>query len=363
MKLLTTLFSFVFVICTVCAFQVLKEPKEFSVIAYYSGDRTEIDNYPVDKLTHIIYSFVHLKGNKVAFDSYDDELTVKHLVSLKERNSKLKIQVALGGWGGCASCSNVFSTEKGRVQFAESVKKLLEKHHLDGIDLDWEYPGIEGKPQHPYAAEDKSNFTELIKRLRSTIGKDYEISFAAGGFTEFFDHSIEWMKVIPLVDRVNLMNYDLVNGNSIQTGHHTPLFSTIEQEVSTDFGVNYLLKLGVPSDKIVIGAAFYARVWERVADVNHGLYQSGKFLDSYRYKDFDEKFMYFDFYTDTVSKASYAYSSSEGLFATFDDTTSVSLKTQYAIDRNLGGIMFWELRGDAEDPSLLDAIYEVKIKD
>ena len=29
--------------------------KELAVIAYYSGDNKTIDNYPVEKLTHIIY--------------------------------------------------------------------------------------------------------------------------------------------------------------------------------------------------------------------------------------------------------------------------------------------------------------------
>ena len=362
MKILVTL-SLVVISFFISSSYEEKEEKEISVIAYYSGDSHEIDNYPVEKLTHIIYSFVHLKGNKLAFDNYDAELTVKHLVSLKKKNPKLKIQIALGGWGGCASCSSVFEKAKGRIQFAESVNKLLKKHHLDGIDLDWEYPAIKGKPQHRYIPEDKSNFTELVKTLRSTIGNDYEISFAAGGFKEFFDHSIEWSKVMPLVDRVNLMSYDLVNGNSTQTGHHTPLFSTDQQEVSTDFGVKHLLSLGVPAHKIVIGAAFYARVWENVTNTNNGLYQDGKFLTSYSYKNFDERLNNFDLYTDPISKAPYAYSPSEGLFATFDDSTSVSLKTKYAIDKNLGGIMFWELRGDERANSLLDAIYNVKMNE
>ena len=360
MKTLTVLSS-TLVCFFITAFFQQKEQNKIDVIAYYSGDRNEIDDYPIEKLTHIIYSFAHLKGNKLALDNYDAELTVKHLVSLKKKNPKLKVQIALGGWGGCASCSGVFEKEKGRVQFAESVKKLLEKHHLDGIDLDWEYPAIEGKSQHRHITEDKENFTKLIQTLRSAIGNDYEISFAAGGFQEFFDHSIEWDKVMPLVDRVNLMSYDLVNGNSTKTGHHTPLYSTAEQEVSTDFGVNYLLNLGVSSHKIVIGAAFYARVWEAVTNTNNGLYQDGKFLTSYSYKDYPERLSNFNFYVDPISKSPYAYSPSEGLFATFDDGTSVTLKTEYAIDKKLGGIMFWELRGDVKTNSLLDAIYKTKI--
>jgi len=44
----------------------------------------------------------------------------------------------------------------------------------------------------------------------------------------------------------------------------------------------------------------------------------------------------------------------------YDDTISVAIKTQYAIDKGLGGIMFWELGNDTkEEGSLLDAIYKV----
>jgi chitinase len=342
-------------------FQSKKEENNLNVIAYYSGDRATIDQYPVQKLTHIIFSFVHLKGNKISFDNYDDELTIKKLVGLKKENPNLKIQVALGGWAGCPSCSSVFSSEKGRVQFAESVKKMLDKHHLDGLDLDWEYPAIEGKKGHRFTAEDKTNFTLLVQEIRAKIGQKKELSFAAGGFAEFFDQSIEWDKVMPLVNRVNLMSYDLVNGNSTITGHHTPLYSTPEQEVSTDFGVNYLLKLGVPANKIVIGAAFYARVWENVSSEKNGLYQSGKFLTSYSYKDFDERLANFTLYKDTTSQSTYAYSETEGLFATFDDSTSVTLKTNYAINKKLGGIMFWELTGDKNKGGLLDDIYSAKV--
>src|SRR5690349_22776137 len=70
------------------------------------------------------------------------------------------------------------------------------------------------------------NFTLLIQALRTTLGDKYEISFAAGGFTKFLTQSIEWNAVMPFVDRVNLMTYDLINGYSTVTGHHTPLYST-----------------------------------------------------------------------------------------------------------------------------------------
>ncbi len=344
------------------AISVQKSESSFDIIAYYSGDGSDLDKYKWAQMTQVIYSFCHLKGNKLAVDDAKDSLTILKLVAFKKENPKLKVLLSLGGWGGCKTCSDVFSTAAGSLEFAKSVKKLMKEYGADGIDLDWEYPGIEGYPEHPYKPEDKQNFTQLVEILRKKLGKNAEISFAAGGFGKFFDESVEWKKVMPFVNRVNLMSYDLVSGFSTVTGHHTPLFSTESQEASADHGVRQLKSLGVPANKIVIGAAFYARTWVNVANINTGLYQKGKFKSFVSYKDFSTLLTPendFEFYRDLSAQAPYAYSASRKEFATFDDVKSVEAKTRFAKAKGLGGIMFWQLGSDMPENGLLDAIYKV----
>ena len=340
--------------------QKTNQAKRFTITAYYSGDANEINNYPVEKLTHIIFSFCHLKNNELSVDNASDSLTIQKLVSLKNRNPQLKILLSLGGWGGCKSCSQVFSSESGRKEFARSTKALTEYFKSDGIDLDWEYPVIEGFPGHAYSVEDKNNFTSLVKELRKELGKKLEISFAAGGFTSFLEQSIDWKEVIPLVDRVNLMSYDLINGNSTVTGHHTALYSTASQKESADNAIRYLDSIGVPLNKIVIGAAFYARVFENVDNVNNGLYQKGKFKTGVSYRNFDSVFNSregFVRYWDEKAQATYYYNAEKRIFATGDDEKSIRLKTKYAREKGLNGIMFWELLGDKPKNGLVDVIF------
>lgn len=337
--------------------------RDFPVIAYYSGGPEEADQFRADQLTHIIYSFLHLRGNALEVDNATDSLTLRKLVALKQKNPKLKVVLSLGGWGGCETCPAVFSTAQGRQDFARSVKQLLQEYQSDGIDLDWEYPAIEGYPGHPYAPADRENFTALVRELRQELGPAYEISFAAGGFKKFFDESVDWPAVMPLIDRVNIMTYDLVNGFSTQTGHHTPLYSTPEQALSADYSVRYLDSIGVPREKMVIGAAFYARVWENVPDINRGLYQPGKFKSFVPYNKIPETLdprMGFALYRDTIAGAAYAYSAKLQQFATYDDTISVALKTRYARRQGLGGIMFWQLGGDLPANGLLQAISDAR---
>ena len=338
---------------------------EISVIAYYSGDPNGADQFAVEQLDQVIHSFLHLQGNKLALDDVNDSIGIANWVGLKERNPDLKVLLSLGGWGGCKTCSDVFSGEAARKEFAQSVLDLLVQFKADGIDLDWEYPGIEGYPGHAFKAEDKQNFTYLVEELRETLGDDYVISFAAAGFDHFFKESIEWDKVMPLLDNVNIMTYDLVSGFSTVTGHHTPLYSTQEQLRSTDRAVTFLDSIGVPREKMVIGAAFYARVWENVANVNNGLYQSGKFKQGVGFSRQEEYFASqpgFEFYWDEEAQAPYAYNADSMWFATFDDSLSVALKTQYAKEKGLGGIMFWELGSDKLTGGLLESIDVAKEK-
>ena len=336
-----------------------QQDTSFSVIAYYRGHGSDLNDYRIDRLTHVCFSFVHLKGDRLVVRNARDSVGIRALVSLKKQYPGLKIILSFGGWGACESCSEVFSSPERRGAFAQSAKDLLQFYSADGLDLDWEYPAIEGYPGHRYTPQDKHHFTMLVRELRNVVGQQYELSFAAGGFTDCLKNSIEWEQVMPLVDRVHVMSYDLVNGYSTVTGHHTPLFSSPEQGESTQNAVRFLDSIGVPRRKIVIGAAFYARVWKDVENRNNGLYQQGEFTRYVGYRDFETYFTPesgFECRWDSIAQAPYRYSAKHRLFATFDDVQSVSLKTRYAFDNRLGGIMFWELTGDIHEGGLLEAI-------
>ncbi|MDP4130860.1 MAG: glycosyl hydrolase family 18 protein [Bacteroidota bacterium] len=339
------------------------------VIAYYSGGISQLDSIDVGGISHLIYCFGHLDGHRYKIAHARDSAIIRKMVSLKEKQPDLKVILSMGGWGGCENCSDGFSTSKGRKEFAESVKEVSDYFHTDGIDLDWEYPtirldnDIDKNPVHKTSPEDKANFTDLVRQLRAVLGKTAEISFAAGGFTTYLEGSVDWAAVMPEVNYVNLMTYDLINGYAKETGHHTALYSTPHQKESTDHAVQYLVGIGVDPAKIIIGAAFYARVWGNVPDKNHGLYQPGNFKHGIAYKEFPKRLSPkagYITYWDNTAKAPYAYNKKDSLFATYDDKRSIKLKTEYVIRHKLGGIMFWELGLDTYKDGLLDTIEKTR---
>ena len=338
----------------------LSSTAQNKIIAYATGPAETIKQYPIEKLTHIIYSFLKIKNDTLTFHNLDQENTVRQLIALKATNPQLKIMVSVGGWSGCSFCSDLFANDKHRKNFAKSTVFLFKKYGIDGLDLDWEYPAIEGFPGHKYDAADKNNFTELIKALRKELGNDFLLTFAAGGFLKYLNESVDWDAVMPLVDFVNLMTYDLVGGYATVTGHHTLLQDYRPGQESATKCVNWLLNKKVAAGKLIIGAAMYARVWESVPDINHGLYQPGKFKQGVAFADFKNYFndtSGYKYYWDKKAKAPYQYNASKNLFATFDDERSILEKTKFIHHKKLGGIMFWELAQDARTDGLVDVMY------
>lgn len=336
-----------------------KKQDNFRVIAFCMDEGGNIEKYEIDKLTHLIFCFAQLKGNKISLKYSGDEDRLKRFVALKAKHPKLKVLVSFGGWGGCETCSDVFASYSGRKEFVSSVNDLLKKYNADGIDLDWESPVIGGYKNHKASKEDKANFTVLVKELRHTLPATSEISFDANSFKSYLELSIDWQNIIPLVDYVNLMTYTLPSNGKGLTGHHAALYSSPFQYESADTAIQKLDSMGVPISKMIIGAGFYSQVFENVDSENNGLGRSGTFKSYVDYNKLFETFKEnegYEYHWDSIAQAPFLYNKRLKTFVTFDDKKSVSLKTKYAIDNKLGGIMFWELRGDTYRGGLLDAI-------
>jgi chitinase len=334
-----------------------------TLIGYYSGTARDMSRYPIEKLTHIIYAFCSLKGDRL-WASRGDSAAIRRLVKLKERNPTLKILLSLGGWGGCATCSLIFSTAEGRENFVKSVAELSESLHTDGVDIDWEFPALAAYPGHRYSSADRNNLTALLEALRRELKPTWEVSLTSAGFSPYLEQSIDWKGVTPFVTRVNLMTFDLIGSKSPITGHNAALYSTLTQRSSAERAVNYLDSLGVPLSKLVIGAAFYAREFDGVQESNHGLYQPGKFtrfvsLGQLK-TEYDEKAGFRE-YWDSVAEASYRYNPGRHIFLSYDDARSVGAKALFARKRGLSGVMFWALQMEPAPAlgsgSLVEAIY------
>lgn len=352
-------FSLAFALLFASSILFAQKTKKYKVVGYFSGDSAMLHDYDVKKLTHLIYGFSHVDNGNMVLTKPKDAPTMLAFQKIKKQNPGLKTMIALGGWGGCQFCSQTFNDKELTKKFANSVKKFLDEYKLDGIDLDWEYPVIPGHPGHQNIPEDKDAFTNLVKELRNSLGKQKLITFAAGGFQKFLDSSIAWHDVEPYLDFVNMMSYDLVHGYSTMTGHHTNLYSTKPGEESAKNMVDFFKKIKFPLNKVILGAGFYMREFENVSPVNNGLYQPTKFLEFVDYKVGVNKYTGangYVFFWDKKAKAPYWYNPTKKVFVTGENQTSVRLKCEFVKKEKLGGFMFWELPTDLPKGGLYEAI-------
>lgn len=302
------------------------------VIAYVTSWSHVIPDPNV--MTHINYAFGSVNET---FDgiNIDNPGRLASIAALHEKNKDLKVLLSVGGWGS-GRFSEMVSSDSTRHKFCQDAKRVIKEYNLDGIDIDWEYPGEPGGGIS-HAPTDVDNFSKLMKELRAEIGKDKLLTlatFANGKFYKFPDF-------IDYVDFVNIMTYDMASA----PGHHAPLFNSERfSGGSCEKGVRAHLEQGVPAEKICLGLPFYGR----------GLQNSGNNFVNYRdvagMKDCRAM-------RDDVAKEPFLVDESGKVVLGYDDATSLVEKCKYAKGQNLAGVMYWDYAGDDDKGTLRNAVW------
>src|SRR5690349_11143173 len=132
------------------------QSQQYRFVGYVAGWE-KFPRIDAQKITALNYAFAHIDAGRVVLDQPGAEEFIAELRTQKARNANLRILLSVGGWGAYGF-SDAASSEGSRQAFARSAAELLTRLQLDGIDLDWEYPGLPG-PGIRFRAEDGRNFT------------------------------------------------------------------------------------------------------------------------------------------------------------------------------------------------------------
>jgi chitinase len=365
--------SVVLLFCSCQKYQSDASSSDKYIIGYFfPKDRViTVDEIAVEKLTHINYAFADIKNGEIIEGFKFDTENFKILNQTKERNPKLKILVSVGGWTWSGQFSDMVLTQASRKRFIESSLRFIEKHKLDGIDIDWEYPNLVGYG-NIYRPEDTKNFTLFLKEFRDVLDefgkkdrKDYLLTIAAGAFDDYLANT-EMGKAQEYLDFVNIMAYDQYESESDSiTGHHAPLFTSPRnpKQNSADASIQKFIQAGVPSEKIVLGVAFYGRTWEVYKSEYQGLYEpagppKNRIRASFKYlKPELENKNGFVRYWDPEASAPFLFNEKEKIFISYDDEESLKEKCKYIHEHQLKGAMFWEYQSDYQ-MRLLQTLYD-----
>ena len=344
------------------AFMWIQSPRQKAkpvIIGYVGGYKGLINTQEIDasKLTHINYAFVDVKNLRAFLtNEKTDTINFRKLNLLKKINPNLQILISLGGWTWSDNFSDAVLTDASRKAFAQSAVNIIRKYKLDGVDIDWEYPGMPGEEGNIYRPEDKQNFTRMFEALRKELdllekqdGKKKLLTTAVAGFAKFLDHT-EMDKASQYLDYVNLMTYDLFSGDTAV--HHAGLYASPMYKSTryADHAVEAFMQAGVPASKLVLGVPFYGRLFKLQAQPKQGIGEkriSQEYLDGYTLiKDSLVNKKGFKQYRDKAAKVPYLVNTTTKQVISYEDEESVREKCRYVMDKKMAGVMFWEYTSD-----------------
>ena len=309
------------------------------VVGYYP--KWMHDDFPASYIdlsvvTHVIHAFAwpDNDGNVL---SYSNMLNATINETIHAGGGK--ILLALGGWGNEVGFSTVAASPELRSTFINNLIFICDTYGYDGIDMDWEYP---------LSSEDRQNLNFLMAEMDSSFNAhnpEWLITMAvpvSNWYGQWYDFSFLQF----FVDFFNAMTYDIHGSWTDHAGHNSPLYQSPpgDPDGSCHTGINYLVNSrGIPENQVNLGLPFWGKRYD-ASDINESF--TGTVVDK-RYYEIPELIGNgWTYQWDSDAYCPYLAKDDQTKILTFDDPESIRHKCEYALERELGGVMIWALGYD-----------------
>ncbi len=343
------------------------------VTAYYGGWElgTGSNGYlPVSEvdfssMTHVVH-FALVPRPDGSLDSAGNDITFQGSHALVSAAHKVgtKVLISLGGWNSESGFEG--ATSSGHItSFLMNILTFMSSRGYDGVDIDWE----------PLNPQDYKSYEHFMHLLREGMGSKFILTTTAGQGYDKVMKAVE-----DDVDQINIMTYDLsfpsagwvtwYNGALHQNG--VTFASTGGPVPACDNIVDSFLASGISADKIGIGIEFGGSVWKGgltpegngvTAPVQSWTVAPTLTPDVPYYTILKTYYLPERYHWDAGAKASYLSIDSSGsagdCFVSYEDTNDIIAKINYVKQKDLGGVILYELGmgylGNGRNP-LLDVV-------
>ncbi|ORX73320.1 endochitinase [Linderina pennispora] len=323
----------------------------------------------ISRYTHVTIAFAEPSSNgTLEMDNRDSAMEWVPEIT----KAGAQALVSVGGWTGSKHFSPIMKDAGKRAQLIDNIVSWVKDYELNGIDIDYEYPGRQGDTCHPFDARvDTDNFLTFLTDLRSE-------------FSRVFNDR----KLITLATR--FQPFDGPNGPmrdvsdfASTTGPNAPFNHEKDKGLQYSFtsSIKEWVDAGIPAEKILAGLPFYGRTVTAQNDlsVSRQMYaplkkESDKscggpkaFSGVWKYSklrgqavlsspDVAEEPWIRQF--DKVTKTPWLFNTDTKDFVSYDDPASIMYKCKYVKDNGLGGVMVWSMTNDFHN-ELVDAISSI----
>ncbi|MCR4437957.1 MAG: glycosyl hydrolase family 18 protein [bacterium] len=284
------------------------------------------------RVTHVAHAFAWPNADGTIASS--PEFDPRGFVAAVHGAGK-KALLSLGGWGQSDGFSPMAADPARRARFVRAVTDMCQTHGYDGVDLDWEYPTL----------SDRGNLTALVSELHQALvgmtpSRLLSMAVPAGSWTA---GQYDYLALAPHLEWFGCMTYDFHGSWTAHAGHNAPLYpSGGDRCGSVHEAVTFLLSLGLPKEKLLIGVPLYGRLFNAT-----GLYSPSTGGGELWYSGAAALALAgWTYHWDEAARVPYLTNPNGTMLLTFDDTASVALKCAYIESKGLGGAIVWALGQD-----------------
>ena len=228
----------------------------------------DVDQIDTSQYTHIHFAFPNVTHGTWEI-TITDPLVQEQFTKFKELTGVKKV-VSLGGWDfsalpGTFHILREAAQPANRDAFKAQIIRFINEHGLDGIDLDWEYPGAPDIPDIP--SDDPvngMNYYRLLASIKAELGSSKTVSFAAPA-SYWYLRAFPIKQMASALDYIVFMTYDLHGqwdaGNK-WTSPGCPTGACLRSHVNeteTKDALSMITKAGASTNKILVGVSSYGR--------------------------------------------------------------------------------------------------------
>jgi GH18 family chitinase len=327
---------------------------------------------------HLNYAFATIGPTtfEVKLASTSEENLIRRLARLKTVDADLKVYIAIGG---CAyndpgptqtTFSDLAQLEDAQKKFFWSLISFLSTYNLDGVDLDWEYPGPHDIIDRGGREEDFENFPIFLRRLKEALksagGRDgVTLTLPASyWFLQYFDI----VKLEKHVNFFNIISYDLHGAWDKGNKWLGPYLNAHTNLTKISNALDLLWRNKIPSNKVVLGTAFYSRAFtatstnclepgctfESAATMGECSRENGILLNSEIMEIVKSQQLKPTF----DKKAGVKIATWGNQWVAYNDEETLEIKAKFSLGLGLGGVMVWAVSHDTPSQRFSNAFFK-----